>query len=169
MKRLAAAALSALVACDNRSENKPKTLPSASASAVASAAAVAKSPSAWAGNYSASAADLYVPDGGEYSGFRFRGDDAGDGLGEGALTVSIAPDTGAVSGPIDGPLGPRKPSGFRDGERGKFSLRPSAFDDDAFFGTAIAKIEGAKLTGELRVARARANVIRRAVFSIDPS
>src|SRR6185436_9605927 len=73
----------------------------ASADAAAKAADAA---TAYAGTYTSAAGSLYVPDGGEWAGTKWRGDESTDGLGEGPIALSI---TGSrVEGTIDGPLGP---------------------------------------------------------------
>jgi hypothetical protein len=172
VKSLAAASLLALLACSKR-DDAAGAAPSPSTSApmaLASAApATPKAPSAWAGKYAASASDFYVPDAAEYGGFKFRGEDAGDGLGDGSLRIGIDPVTRAVSGSVDGPLGAMSVVGLRDGDAVTFTVRPNELSDAAYFGTGTAKVVGGKLIGEMRLSRARANVIRVAAFSLEPA
>src|SRR5487761_2047570 len=60
---------------------------------------------AWSGRYTASPGPFSVPDGGEWAGVKFRGEDASVGLGDGTLAVSVDP-TGRAQGTLEGPLGP---------------------------------------------------------------
>lgn len=174
MKRLFFLALVALAACKN--ESKPVPNPSASGSAPsASASAAPPGPTHYTGTYTASAGTLYVPDGGEYQGFKFRGEDAGT-LGEGAgkLSFTVDPDGGAVSGTLEGPLGPATITGqTRQGEL-TFHLAPSAggaSDSDAtagpmaFRGTGTATLDGGVASGEIHASSWHADVLRDAKFS----
>ncbi len=140
----------------------------ATASASASASAILPDPSvprSFSGTYTAARASFYVPDGGEYAGVKFRGDDAGDALGEGTLTISIDKD-GIVSGEGDGPLGGFTVAGIeRDGDL-TFSVRRKDANDLGPTGTGIATMTDGALDGTLRVSAYRAQVIREVTFKL---
>jgi hypothetical protein len=107
-----------------------------------------------------------VPDGGEWSGVKFRGEDASVGLGDGALGATIDPE-GHVIGTLDGPLGP----GRLTGEVGKtkaFSawIVPTT-PGQGFTGTAVGSEEGDRISGTMKLSLSTGNVIREAAFTLD--
>ena len=121
---LALVALAALVGCKNESAAKPA--PSASAAAASASAAPPPIPSTWTGTYEATPGTLYVPDAEPYAGFKFRGDDGGTaGIGSGTLSFTLDPDGGAVSGKLEGPLGPATLPGLAPGGELPFPLAPA--------------------------------------------
>ena len=128
------------------------------------AAPAADAPKAYAGTYTSRAGTLYVPDGGEWTGTKWRGDDAPEGLGDGAIALSVA--GSRVDGTIDGPLGPARIVGaVNDGQiTGEIVRKEPA--DLGFTGTLVGKVEGASVDGEMRLSIASARVIRRATFSL---
>ena len=151
--RLLGAALSLFAVACHASQDAPKPAPAAGA------------PRTFKGTYTAARASFYVLDGGEYSGVKFRGDDGGDALGEGPLSITIDKD-GIVSGEGDGPLGPFVIAGIeRDGDV-TFSLRRKDANDLAPTGTGIATTSDTGLDGTLRVSAYRAQVIREVTFRI---
>src|SRR5215469_8324910 len=105
-----------LVACSKPSGDSAGSAPSASASASA-APVVDAGPQTvtWKGAYEATAASLYVPDGGEWKGTKWHGDDAGAGLGNGTVTLSVL--GSQVDGTVDGVLGPAVVDGSFFGDR----------------------------------------------------
>ncbi len=145
----------------------PVASASASTSAVASASAAPIGPTEYAGSYTATAGTLYVPDAAEWKGVKFRRDDAG-ALGEGAITFTIDPDGGALTGNLEGPLGPATISGVsRDGAL-SFHVAPRETTDMAFSGTGTGALDGGTASGELHVSSWRANVLRDATFQATP-
>lgn len=157
-----------LIACDRKNDDANKPAPSASQSAAPTASVVVDAGPAkndWSGNYTAKPASIFVPDGGEWSGVKFRGEDAGEGLGDGTLTITIAPD-GIVSGVGDGALGAFTIAGTSTGNDLTFVVRRKDPTDMSFTGTGQAKIDQGKLEGSMRVSKATANVIREATFSL---
>jgi hypothetical protein len=148
----------------------PAPVPAASASA--SSAIDAGAPSApkasdgsgaWAGTYTATAGSLFVPD---WTGVKFRGEDASVGLGDGAMTVTLDAN-GRAAGTLDGALGATTLDGV---------LRDAAFSatlvpvDRAkgFSGTAIGTRDGDAITGTMRLSLPTGNVIREASFKLAP-
>jgi hypothetical protein len=159
------------VACKKGDEGTAPT-GSASVAATASVSASASAsvaepgaPRSFTGTYTAARAGFYVPDGGEYAGVKFRGDDAGDALGDGNLTITIDKD-GIVTGEGDGPLGAFTIAGIeRDGDL-TFSLRRKDANDLGPTGTGIATLTDGALDGTLRVSAYRAQVIREVTFKL---
>ncbi len=113
------------------------------------------------------ASTLYVTVATRDAGLKFRGEDAGSGLGEGTMNLASDPITHQVTGDLDGPLGALVINGTRDKDDVTFSLRPKTPSDESYFGTGDAKLDHGKLVGTIHVSRARANVIRQATFSLD--
>lgn len=156
--------LAAFGACKNDAD-KPAPAPSASASAVASASASAApaGPAVYDGTYTATAGTLYVPDAEAWNGVKFRGDDAG-ALGEGALSITIDPDGGALTGKLEGPLGPATINGVAREGSISFHVAPSEKTDLAFSGTGTGAVDGGAVSGEMHLSSWRANVLRDATF-----
>lgn len=154
-------------------------MPSPGGSAQASAPLDASSASAqsltgstWAGHYTAAPGSLYVPEGPEWQGVRFRGEDASVGIGDGEMTVAIDP-TGRASGSVEGPIGPMHVDGVMttdgaDASTPAFEASLLPGDGGASFsGTAIGERTGDRLAGTIRVSLPTANVIREARFTLD--
>ncbi|HEX4515861.1 MAG TPA: hypothetical protein VH054_20070 [Polyangiaceae bacterium] len=145
--------------------------PAASASVVASASASASAsatmtsgPPTYAGTYDAERGTLYVPDAEAWHGVGLRPDDAG-ATGEGAITLVIDPDGGAVTGSLDGPLGPATLSGVSQEGALSFQVAPKEKTDLAFRGTGTASLDAGVVSGEMHLSSWRANVLRDATFS----
>ncbi len=129
--------------------------------AAPAAPAIAK----WNGTYTATPGTLSVPDGGEWAGTKWRGDDAGDGIGDGAIAIEIR--DGIVSGTIDGPLGPAILDGTLQGDH--FSARVDRKDpkDGGFVGVLEGTIAGASATGEMHLSSLiTAHLLRQATFQL---
>ncbi len=156
--------------------SKPAPAPGPDAASVASVASVAPrtgdGPAAasttWSGTYAATPGTLSVPDGGEWSGWRFHGDDASDGLGPGSLTLTVDGATGRAEGQGDGSLGALVVSGVaKDGELALRLAPRDARDDHAgFTGYALGKVEGASVSGTMHLSTPTGNVIREATFTL---
>ena len=140
---------------------------SASTSAAGSASAAkpaVQAPTTWAGTYEAVAGTLFVPDGGEWSGVKFRGEDASVGLGAGTLSVTVDP-SGRAEGTGEGALGALTVSGLVDGDT--FSARLAPTDPNAgFTGVAMGKRDGAGFKGTMHLSYTTANIIREASFTL---
>lgn len=150
-------------------ENPPsQATPSPSAIPAASAAPAPSAPPAgpvtWTGTYTATAGTLFVPDGGEWSGVKFRGDDASTGLGAGTLTVTID-GTGRVDGTTEGALGAGTVSGLFKEDTLTARIAPKD-PNVGFTGTAVGKREGDAIKGQMRLSQSNASVIREATFSL---
>jgi hypothetical protein len=156
-----------LAACSKPSDGvAPAPSASTIAAPVIDASTAEKSAVAgWAGTYSATPASLSVPDGGEWAGTKWHGDDAGDGIGDGTLTIEIK--DGIVSGTVDGPLGPAVLDGTLTGD--KFSARIDRKDpkDGGFVGVLDGTIANGAATGEIHVSSLiTARLLRRATFQL---
>ena len=146
---------------------------SASASTSASAASAnAASTGTWTGTYKSVAGSLYyptdAPNGKEWKDFKWQGDDAGAGLGEGAMTLTIDPG-GHVSGTTEGPLGAATLNGVIEHEQ--ISAKVDRKDlDRGLTGTATGKVtgdKGDKIEGTMRLSLPEANVLRAVTFSLE--
>ena len=154
------------VACSKPSADSAGTAPSASASAPA-APVVDAGPVAitWKGSYDATAASLYVPDGGEWAGTKWRGDDAGDGLGAGTVTLTVL--GSHVDGTIDGVLGPAVIDGSFFGDRLSASIRRKDPNDRGFVGVLDGTVKDDKFDGEIHVSSlVNANLLRQAKLEL---
>ncbi len=139
--------------------------PSASVVASASASAiVASGPPTYAGTYNAERGTLYVPDAEAWNGVGLRPDDAG-ATGEGAITIVVDADGGAVTGSLEGPLGPATLSGVSQEGALSFQVAPKEKTDLAFRGTGTASFDAGVVSGEMHLSSWRANVLRDATFS----
>ena len=146
---------------------------SASASGSASAAAAptgstgaapAGSPASYTGTYKATAGSLYVPEEKDWKGFRFRGEDAGDGLGDGTLTITIKGD-GRVLGEGDGALGKFTLSGVATETGFSANIYRKDPTDGGFTGFLVGTRKESGLDGSMKLSLAHANVLREATFT----
>jgi hypothetical protein len=172
MSRLSALALVALVACSRSEPPTPSPAASAalaappsanpSATPAASASGAATGPSSWSGHYTATVGSLTIPD---WTGVRFRGEDASVGLGDGAMTVALD-ERGRASGTLDGALGASKIDGALQASDFSATLVP---DDLAkgFTGTAIGTRDGDHIAGTMRLSLPTGNVVREGSFTLD--
>ena len=159
--------LAMLAACKDSpatSDAAPTASVSASAPAASSAPVVVAGPATYAGTYTAERGTLYVPDAEAWKGIGLRPDDAG-ATGEGAITIVIDPDGGAVTGTLEGPLGPATLSGVSQEDSLTFQVAPKEKTDLAFRGTGTAKIASGVVSGDMHLSSWRANVLRDATFS----
>jgi hypothetical protein len=159
--------LIAILASCKESPAAPDVAPVSSASAVVSASASAPAPAGpatYAGTYNAERGTLYVPDAEAWKGIGLKPDDAG-ATGEGPLTLVIDPGSGAVSGSLEGPLGPATLSGVSQEGAISFQVAPKDKTDLAFRGTGTASIDAGVVSGEMHLSSWRANVLREATFS----
>ena len=138
----------------------------ASATSSSSAApAVAPARGAWSGRYDAAPGTFSVPDGGEWAGVRFRGEDAQAGLGDGTLAVSVSSE-GRVEGKLEGPLGPLRVTGELL-EKSFSAALVSADPAHGFSGTAVGTRAGERITGTMRLSLPTGNVLREATFTLE--
>jgi hypothetical protein len=139
--------------------------PSASASAGGDAAATGNAPAeSWTGKYTSTAGSLFVPDGGEWSNTKWRGDPSTDGLGEGTLTLEIAGPR--VTGTLEGPLGPAVVRGAVAGGQITAWIERTTPSDKGFSGTLAGTASGATLEGTMHLSVYDAHVIREARFTL---
>jgi hypothetical protein len=172
-------ALVALVACNDKSSGDAPapsaSVPVVSASASASTVASAPSPSAsapstasassWTGSYKSAGASLYVPTQKPFDVVKWRGDDAGGGVGDGTLDLAVDA-TGQVSGTGTGALGAVLVSGmYADGEL-TASLARKDPSDGGFTGTAVGKLAGDKIEGTIHLSLPNATSLRTATFTL---
>lgn len=163
--RLALFLCMSLAACDKNKDVLPS--PSAAVSAGAPVPIVDSGPAKneWVGTYDAQPGTLTVPDGAEWKGVKFRGDDAGEALGRGTLKITIDPD-GQARGEGDGPFGAFLVAGTLSDDVLAFSVRRKDPSDMGLTGTGRGSIANAKLEGTIHASKATGNVIREATFSL---
>ncbi|MEO8799941.1 MAG: hypothetical protein ABI551_18740, partial [Polyangiaceae bacterium] len=99
------------------------------------------------GSYTAVPGSLYVPDGGVWSGTKWRGDDAGDGLGEGTLALTVHGNH--VEGVLDGALGPATLEGslFADQVTARIDRKDPS--DGGFVGTFDGTLKDGVVEGDM--------------------
>ena len=103
------------------------------------------------GPYQAAKGTFYIPDSGGWSGVKWPGDDDPSGVGAGTLALQIAAD-GRVSGTISGALGDLTVDGMdRDGQLTAQLLPAPGAPIHSFTGTLIARDDGTKVTGTMRL------------------
>jgi hypothetical protein len=155
-----------LASCkESPATNDAAPAPSVSVSVSASASAtIAPGPATYAGTYNAERGTLYVPDAEAWKGIGLRPDDAG-AMGEGAITITIDPDGGTVTGALEGPLGPATLYGVSQEGAVSFQVAPKEKTDLSFRGTGTASLDAGALSGEMHLSSWRANVLREATFS----
>lgn len=155
-----------LFGCDKKKDT-PAPSASASASAAPSAAIADAGPAKneWTGDYESQPGTLTVPDGAEWKGVKFRGEDAGEAIGKGTLKITIDPD-GQAHGEGDGPFGAFVVAGTLADNVLTFSVRRKDPTDMGLTGTGRGTVTGDKLEGTIHASKATANVIREATFSL---
>ena len=134
----------------------------------------AEGPTTWAGKYAAVPGALFVPDGGEWSGWKFHGDDASVGLGDGTITLVIDEEaTGRRA--RHGRRRARRAFACSAGRSATASTTAHIGSSDplgGFSGTAVgqraggAAHDGDAIQGTMRLSLATGNVIREASFSL---
>jgi hypothetical protein len=122
--------------------------------------------SRWTGTYDSKAGSIHVPDGGEWAGFKWRGDDAGDGIGEGSLSLTLDPGSGTVTGAADGVIGPVLLSGTVEEGRVTASVRRKEPSDRGLTGTLVAAQTGDRMEGTMRLSFGDAHLLREVSFRL---
>ena len=159
-----------LLGCD-----KSKTDSGAAASASAASAAPSASAAPpkvksndWKGTYTAERSGYYLPDSGEYGGVKFRGDDAGDALGEGTLSLKVDAD-GTVTGEGAGAMGAVVLRGVLRGDDLSFTVSRKDPADLGVTGTGMGTVTadaGDDIEGTMHLSAYRAQIIREAKFKL---
>lgn len=122
-------------------------------------------PARYEGKYTSEAASIYVPDGGEWAGVKWRGDDAGEGIGTGKVSIVVDPGSGRVEGSIDGPLGDAVLDGEKIGETITATVLRKSPKDRGLTGTLIGRLDGERLDGSMRLSPGDARIIRQGTFT----
>jgi hypothetical protein len=147
-------------------EAGPSPASSAAVATTTASAPVTPALEKWTGTYVSTAGSLYVFDGGEYAGVWWRGDEAGDGLGEGPVSLTLDRKSGTVRGVAGGPIGDVVLTGALTGDAITASVLRKDPLDRGLTGTAVAKAEGDHLVGTMRLSVANARVIREASLTL---
>ncbi len=125
--------------------------PTASGAAPAAAAAGTGKARTVNGPYQATKGTFYIPDSSGWSGVKQLGEDDPSGIGAGTLSLQIGAD-GRVSGKITGALGDLTVDWLdRDGELTAQLMPATGAPITSFTGTLIAKDDGTKVTGTMRL------------------
>jgi hypothetical protein len=125
--------------------------------------------STWTGKYTSEPGSLYVVDGGAWAEVKWRGDDAGLGLGDGSMTLTVNSTTHDVHGTADGAIGSVVIVGSISENSVTASVLRKDPADQGLTGTVVAKVTGEALTGTMRLSVANARVIREVKFSLSPA
>jgi hypothetical protein len=131
--------------------------------------AAAKAPPAittWSGKYTSEPGSLYVFDGGEWASVTWRGDEAGIGLGEGTLTLTVNRQTNDVRGTAEGAIGDVVLVGSIADDAVTGSVLRKDPQDRGLTGTLVAKKAGEAISGSMKLSVANARVIREVKFSV---
>jgi hypothetical protein len=131
-----------------------------------SAAAPRPENTRWSGAYTSAAASIYVPDAAEWSGFKWRGADAGDAIGEGTISLTIDGQTHLVTGSAAGPIGDVILTGTAEGGRLTASVRRKDPRDQGLTGTLVASPAPDHIDGTMRLSFGDAHLVREATFHL---
>ena len=147
-------------------EGAEAVAPVTSAGPAPSAAAPVSTVEKWSGTYVSTVGTLYVFDGGEWANVQWRGDEAGVGLGEGTLSLSIDRKSGAVQGVAGGAIGDATLSGTMSADTLTASVSRKDPLDRGLTGTAVAKASADRMVGTMHLSVANARVIREASVTL---
>ena len=162
----------ALVACSKtggeQKASPPESEPAVDAAAPAEAAS-AEAPAAprtFMGTYAASPAAIYISSESEFAKVKQAKDDPSKHVGEGAISLTIAPD-GKVTGTIDsGPASPALLDGTAIGDEVRGNVRRKDPSDDGLTGTFDAKIATGQIEGTISLADGTAGIVRGGKISL---
>ncbi len=119
----------------------------------------------YAGTYVSQQSTLTVPEGAEWKGVKFRGEESPLGLGEGPMEL-IVDTSGRAHGTVMGQLGPALVTGvFSSGVVAGTVYRKDP-SDNGFTGSFYAKLAGDTFTGELKVSSGNGAILRDAKISL---
>ena len=162
--------LTGLSACSKPSEGGAPPAPVVPASAPVKQAPppkpAAPATSSWTGTYKAAPGPFYVPEGPEWKGVHFRGEDASTALGEGPMTVTFDPKDNRLHGTASGPIGDVTLSGAITKGEYAFTVARKDPRDRGPVGTGVATLAAEALTGTLRLSAADGRVLREAPFHL---
>jgi hypothetical protein len=137
----------------------PSSAPSDNTKATAAPAAVA-----WHGSYESTPGSLFIAP--ELKGVKWVVPPSDAGLGAGAITITVDPKTGRVTGSVEGPLGPATVDGFADGATLSGTVSRKDPTDRGFTGTLDATEGDGGVSGTLHVALAEVSAVRTASFHL---
>ena len=150
-----------MVGADASGADKPGTTsPAASGSASANANGANGAGGTFSGSYTSEQAKDPPPKKAE--------DDGGDGIGDGTLTLSIAPDNSA-KGTLAGPLGECVLYGTVVGDTVTGTVFPKASSSGSFYGTFVATKKDGAWSGKIVASRGNAGAVRDASFTLKAS
>lgn len=156
-----ASAASASAPVASASVASASAAPSASASAAPSAASAG-----WAGAYKSAAGAVSLPAGKDFKDVTWKGDDAGVGIGEGTISITVDGATGRVTGTAEGALGAVVLDGMLVDGAFTASIARKDPSDRGLIGTAIGKATGDKIDGTMSLSSPDAVIVRKATFSL---
>ena len=143
--------------------------PSASSGATnradASPAPSAAGAGTYAGTYVSQQSTLTVPEGTEWKGVKFRGEESPLGLGEGAMELVIDA-SGRAHGSVMGQLGPALVTGMFSGGVVSGTVYRKDPSDHGFTGSFYAKLSGDTFAGELKVSSGNGAILRDAKITL---
>jgi hypothetical protein len=110
---------------------------------------------------------LYVPP--TWKGVHWSVPDSSDGLGDGTLSLLCDPDTGRLTGRVDGALGPATVRGVVDDGGLTATVAHDEPAEHGFYGTLAATASDGHARGAMNVSRGEAGAIRVATFDLTPA
>ena len=113
----------------------------------------------YAGKYSVALGAMYVPNNKDWSSVKFKNDET-KMLGDGEMSIAIAP-SGRVSGGTEGgPLGASVVEGMSSDGGLTATIRRKDPTDDGLTGTLVAKVTADAIEGTMKLAESNAAVVR---------
>jgi hypothetical protein len=122
---------------------------------------------AWSGVYRSVAGALYVPP--SWKGVGWRVPETGEGLGDGTISLRCDPETGRLTGQVEGVLGPATVRGVIDDAGATATVARADPADHGFSGTLVATVIDGHARGSMNVSPGEAEAIRIATFDLPPA
>lgn len=157
-----------LTACGKKDEApKPALTAPASAAPASSSTETKAAPkvagATFKGSYTAKQADVRTPE----DAPKFIHPESKDGVGAGALELTLPATRGEVSGTASGALGAQVFSGWLEDGRLTGTLHPSDAAPGAMWGLVDATVEGSSVKGSIRTSGRDGRVVREAPFTLE--
>ena len=122
--------------------------------------------SKWTGTYESAAGSFYVPDAADWAIVKWRGEDAGTGIGAGTIALTVDTAAGRVTGSCDGAIGDVLLAGVLVGDEVTANVTRKDPSDHGLTGTTVAKLAGDTIQGTMRLSPSDGRILREAKFSL---
>lgn len=164
--RAAVLVVALAIGCGKK-EEAPTPKPAASAAPSAGPSAEAEKPKSasatFRGSYAAKQGAVRTPD----DAPAFIHPESKDGIGAGALEVTLPATRGEVTGKASGALGAQVFSGWLEDKRLTGTLHPEGDAANAMWGMVDATVEGSAIKGVIRASGRDGRVVREATFTVE--